>query len=449
MTITTALTNDDALQRGALYRRVAFRIIPILAICYLIAMIDRANVGYAKLQLLSDLGFSEAAYGFGAGVFFVGYILFEVPSNIWLHRTGVRRTLLRIMTFWGVVTMATALVKTPLQFYVARFLLGAAEGGFFPGLLLYLTYWFPGDRKAKAYALCMLANPASGIVGGLLAGGFMSHAEMLGLRGWQILFIVGGAMAVIAGVVAFFSLADSPRTASWLKAEERDYIIHEVSRSRASATNSVRAAPHKSVWTDPRVYMAALAYFTLMSSVSVLSLWGPSIIRSLGVQNAGTVGFVSIIQYLVGGVGMYLTGASSDFRRERAWHYVVCAGLISTGAFLLAFVHLSAALSILFLSMIAFGIYGGYAVFFTIPGEFLEPDDAPAGLAMVTMIGGLGGFVTPSVLGVIKSATGSLDYGVAFAALLAFLGGLIVAFRFAQWPGQKAATHDRRLSTEA
>ena len=419
---------DDDARRDRLYRQVAWRIVPLLFVCYLIAMIDRSSVGYAKLQFLTDLGFSEAAYGLGAGLFFIGYVVFEVPSNIYLHKVGVRRTILRIMVLWGLATVLAYLVRTPFQFYAARFLLGAAEGGFFPGVLLYMTYWFPADKRARVYAMFMLANPLSGLVGGLVAGWIMGRLDgTFGLHGWQMLFIAVGTPAIILGIVAYLYLSDTPASATWLSPADRAYLLDDVARSRPEKTPSKSGALRR-VLASSRIYVTAAAYFTLVSTVTVLSLWGPSIIRSFGIKDVGTVGYVSAVPYAVGFVGMYVMGYSSDRMMERRWHYIVCALSGAAGAMLLATVHGDVVLSMLFLAMIAFGVYGGYAVFFTIPAAYLEPELAPTGLAVITALGSLGGFVTPSLIGWIKAETGSLDYGLAMAACISFAGALIVCF---------------------
>ncbi len=435
------VSSDDDARRDQLYRRVAWRIVPLLFACYLIAMIDRSSVGYAKLQFLSDLGFSEAAYGLGAGLFFIGYVVFEVPSNIYLHRAGVRRTILRIMVLWGLATVLASLVRTPLQFYAARFLLGAAEGGFFPGVLLYMTYWFPGDKRARIYAMFMLANPLSGLVGGLVAGWIMgSLGGTLGLQGWQMLFIGVGTPAILLGVVCYFCLSDTPADAAWLSPEDRRYLLDDVARSRPAETHPAGGAL-RHVLAYPRVYMTAAAYFTLVSTVTVLSLWGPSIIRSLGISDVGAVGYVSALPYAVGFAGMYLMGYSSDRMLERRWHYIVCALSAGAGALLLSSVHGELVLSVLFLSMIAFGVYGGYAVFFTIPAAYLEAKLAPTGLAVITALGSLGGFVTPTLIGWIRSETGSLNAGLAMAGLVSVAGAVIVCFGI-----PKGSLHERRTS---
>ncbi|WP_233889559.1 MFS transporter [Paraburkholderia flagellata] len=417
---------DSASEREALYRRVTLRLVPFLFVCYLVAMIDRTSVGYAKLQFLTELGFSEAAYGLGAGLFFAGYVVFEVPSNIYLNRFGVRRTILRIMVAWGLATTLMFLVRTPTQFYLARFLLGVAEGGFFPGILLYITYWFPADKKGRIYAMFMLSNPFSGLVGGVIAGAIMSGLDgAFGLHGWQMLFIGVGVPAIALGIIAFFYLPDGPEQARWLTPDEKQYIAWDVAKSRASATPSKTSALGRAL-LNRRVWIAAAAYFTLVSAVTVLSLWGPSIIKSLGVHDVGMVGFVSAVPYTVGCLSMYLVGRNSDRVLERRWHFIFCSLMAAAGALLLATVHGHTAMSILFISMIAFGVYGEYAVFFTMPAAFLEGAIAPAGLAIITTVGSLGGFVTPALIGWVKSATGSLDYGIALSGLISIAGAVLV-----------------------
>lgn len=409
--------------RNSVYRKIGIRLIPCLFIGYLLAMFDRASVGFAKLQFLSELGFSEAVYGFGAGLFFLGYMFFEVPSNIYLHKQGVRKTLLRIMVLWGAITALTLFIRTPNQFYIARLALGMAEAGFLPGVLLYLTYWFPADKKARVNALLLMAHPVSGIAGGLLATSIMtSFAGQFGLSGWQVLFLYLGIPTMCLGVFCFFYLTDRPEKAKWLTAQEKQLLSDEIT----TVNEGPKHAGMLSFLKDGRIYITALGYFTVVSSVTTLSLWGPSIIKELGVTDVSRIGPISAIPYVVGAIAMYLVGRSSDYFLERRWHFVICSLITATGFVGLALFHNDFMVAMTFLCIAAFGIFGGFPLYLTIPSSFLPRATAAGGIALVTTLGSFGGFLTPWVLGLVKNVSGSLYAGLIFAAGVSLLGGLLV-----------------------
>lgn len=409
--------------RDSVYRKIAFRLIPCLFVGYLMAMFDRASVGFAKLQFLTQLGFSEAVYGFGAGLFFLGYMFFEVPSNIYLHKQGVRRTLLRIMVLWGAITALTLFIRTPNEFYFARLVLGMAEAGFLPGVVLYLTYWFPTDKKAQVTALLLMAHPISGILGGLVAGSIMTQfSGHFGLAGWQVLFLYLGVPTIFLGVFSFFYLTDRPEKASWLTAREKQLLQDEIT----SVNEGPKHAGMLSFLKDGRIYITALGYFTVVSSVTTLSLWGPTIIKELGISDVSRIGPISAIPYAVGALGMYLVGRSSDHFLERRWHFVICSLLTAFGFIGLSMFHSDFNIAMAFLCIAAFGIFGGFPLYLTIPASFLPRSSAAGGIALVTTLGSFGGFLTPWVLGMVKNFTGSIYSGLVFSAATSLLGGLLV-----------------------
>ncbi len=304
----------------ALYRRIAWRIMPILFLGYIIAYLDRVNVGFAKLQMTGDLHFSDAVYGFGAGIFFIGYFLFEVPSNVILHKVGARVWICRVMVVWGLVSAGTAFVHTPAEFYTARFLLGVAEAGFFPGMVLYLTYWFPAHRRGRMMALLMAGNPVSGIVGGPLSGYILDRfAGTQGLAGWQWLFIIEAVPAVILGVVILVVLEDRVATASWFSAEEKRHLATQIERDGAAKTQGSAL----SIFADPKVWLMCLILFGIVMGSYGFGFWQPTIIRQTGVRSSFAIGLLTTIPYTAALVAMILMGRHADKTRERRWHVIV------------------------------------------------------------------------------------------------------------------------------
>jgi len=414
-----------AQESDRLYRRIALRLIPFLFLSYLFSLIDRTNVGYAKLQFLTQLKFTEADYGFGAGLFYAGYILLEVPSNMLLERIGVRKTLFRIMVIWGMATMLMAVVKSPLQFYAARFLLGVAEGGFYPGILLYLTYWFPAQRRGRAYALFQMSNPIAGISGAVIAGWTMTSLDgAFGLHGWQMLFLLEGVPPIILGVMALYVLSDRPEHATWLKPAERAQIVADIGNTSAEGHGGKGGL--LLALRNPMVYVLALVYFTQLSAVTLISLWGPTVIKELGVTGVREISMISAGSYLVGFAGMYLIGRNSDRVLERRWHYICCAMAIGLGALALAAFHADLVVAIACYTLIVLGIFGSYAIFFTMPAALFDPKVKATGIALITMMGSSSGFFMPSLIGWVKHETGSIFYGVAATGALSIVGALLV-----------------------
>lgn len=317
--------------RDAIYRKVAWRVMPLVMLCYVANYIDRTNVGIAQLQLRTDLGFSEQVYGIGVGLFFIGFILFEVPSNMLLDRIGARRTLLRIMISWGLVSTLTMFVRTSWEFYAARILLGAAEAGFFPGILLYLTYWFPSARRTRMTALFFLGLPLSGIIGAPLSGWIMhSFAGVAGLRGWQWLFLLEGTPSIILGVVAFAVLRDRPADAPWLTAAEKAAVAADLAGEQAAKGHPTGSALLQAL-RDPRVYILGLVGCGTYTLANAVSFWSPLMINASGVKDVLDVGLLSGIAPLVGILAMLAVGWHSDRTLERRWH-AACAEFVAAGA---------------------------------------------------------------------------------------------------------------------
>ena len=419
--LSPAVGTSDA---DRLFRRVALRFMPLLFAGYVVAYLDRVNVGFAKLQMLGSLHFSEAAYGLGAGLFFVGYFLFEVPSNLLLHRLGARRWIARIMVTWAVLSMATAWVTTPAMFYTVRFLLGVAEAGFFPGMILYLTYWFPSHRRGKMVAVLMAGNPVAGLVGGPLSG-YIMHAThgVSGMAGWQWLFIIEALPSVVLGIVIFCFLDDRVADARWLDDHEKRLIQQEIDATAAVRTHSsVRA-----VFTSARVWLMCLILFGIVMGSYAIGFWQPTIIRGTGIDDPFVIGLLTMIPYTAALVAMIAVGRHADLTRERRWHVAGPALLAASGFIVCALNGDHALLSMVGLTLAAVGVVTALPMFWALPTAFLGGTGAAAGIALINCTGNLAGFISPAVIGWLKTVTHTLSSGLfVVAASLAVSALLIV-----------------------
>jgi MFS family permease len=408
----------------AVYRKVLWRLMPFLMLCYVVSFIDRSNIGFAKLLFIKDLGFNDAIYGIGAGIFYVGYILFEVPSNLYLHKVGVRATLLRIMVLWGLCSAAMAFMVTPASFYIMRLLLGAAEAGLFPGMLLYLTYWVPLSRRARFTALFTASIPIAGMVGGPLSGWLIHAFEgVAGMRGWQWLFIVEGLPACFLGVGAYYYLQNSPSSSNWLSADEKALIQRDF-----DAENKAKAgkSPHtfKAALREPRLYWLAGMGIGVLVSTGGIFFWLPSIIRKSGIDNVLTIGLLSVIPFFIALVAQYLNARHSDKTGERRWHVAVPAIIAACGWVMLPAVHDSPALSVLMLTLVTAGTLSLTGPFWTLPSTFLSGAAAAGGIAVLSTIAGLGSVFSPMLVGWLSSTSGNLMAGQYYFGALMFIGAL-------------------------
>lgn len=409
---------------NALYRKVTLRVMPFLFVAYVVSFIDRINIGFAQLQMKGDLGFSDAVYGLGAGIFFLGYFVFEVPSNLLLHRIGARRTFVRIMACWGLVSAGMAFVAEPWQLYVMRFLLGLFEAGFFPGIVLYLSYWFPSSRRAGATSWIFVGIAVAGVVGGIVSGAIIDHTNGLhGLRGWQWMFILEGIPAVVLGIMAYWMIEDGPRTAAWLTARERDILLarlrEEDERNTDGARDSIRG-----VLKDARVYCLAAIYFSLVCGTMAISFWLPAVIKGAGAKTIFEVGYLSAIPYGIGTVGILLISRHSDARQERRWHYLGCTLGGGMALFVLAFWTHSLTAALVLLSVAVTCSFSALPVFWAIPQRYFSGIGAAGGIAVISSLGQLGSFFSPTMIGWIKATTGSLDNGLFVLGTLMMLGGI-------------------------
>jgi len=390
-------------------RRVTMRLLPFLMVGYFFAFIDRVNVGFAGKQMSADLHFSGTVFGLGASIFFLGYFLFEVPSNLALERVGARRWIARIMVTWGILSGATAFVTGPISFQVMRFLLGCAEAGFFPGIILYLTFWFPAAYRARIVAIFMVAIPASAFIGSPISGLILDLNGMAGLAGWQWLFLLEAIPTVLLGVFCLFWLPDGPAQAAWLPESERDWLATRLAEENKAAL----AAPKVPLWrvmSDKRVLVLALTYMGSSGANYGITFWQPQIIQNHGLTNVQT-GLLNALPYLVGSVAMIWWGRRSDRRRERVWHTAISLVVCATGlAACTVLSGLGTTMAALTLSLV--GAYMLKGPFWALSSEWLGAAAAAAGLAQINAIGNLGGLLAPWAIGVVKDATGNPTLGL-------------------------------------
>ncbi len=406
------------------YRKVFWRLMPFLMLCYVVAYLDRVNVGFAKLQMSQQLGFSETVYGLGAGIFFIGYFFFEVPSNIILHRVGARMWIARIMITWGLISGAFVLVNSAASFYAMRFLLGLAEAGFYPGVILYTMSWFPADRRARVIAVFMAAIPVSGILGNPLSGWIMDAFDgAQGLAGWQWMFVIEALPAILVGIAVLLYLDNRPSEAKWLTDEEKAVIERDIAADGAVKTSS----PHSiaSVFGNPQVWLMSFTYFAFITGQYGLTFWMPTLVKASGVQGNFNVGLVSAIPFLFAVFVIIGFGWSADRMRERRWHLIVPA-LCGAVGFAVAATAGSTIVSIIFLSIAAGGVLTCAPLFWSLPTAFLTGVGAAAGIALINSVGNLAGFVSPYVIGALRDATGDGASGMyALAAMLVLGAGLV------------------------
>jgi len=418
MSATAALAIGQA-QQTAVVRRVFWRLMPFLLLAYLICYIDRVNVGFASLQMNKAVGIDPKTYGLGAGIFFIGYFLLEVPSNLALARFGARTWIARIMITWGVISGACALIGGPTSFLVLRFLLGAAEAGFFPGVILYLTYWFPAEQRAKMVGIFMVAIPVAGLTGSPISGAVLGLDGVGHLGGWQWVFIIEAVPAVLLGVLAFVWLTDKPEHADWLAPAERDWLVAKLEAEKRRAPK----VAHLSVWQvmgNKYVLIMALVYSGAAGASSALALWQPQLIKSFGLTNFQT-GLLNAVPYGIAAVWMILWGQNSDRTGERVWHNALPLGWMGL-ALLATFGASGLWMLIPLLTLVLAGTYASKGPFWALSSEWLAAPVAAAGLAQINALGNLSGFFCNYMIGWIKDATGSFPLALTPIAALAVAG---------------------------
>jgi MFS family permease len=394
----------------------------------MVAYLDRINIGYAQLQMKQTLPFSDAVYGLGAGIFFIGYFLFEVPSNLLLEKIGARKTLLRIMVLWGIAAVAMMFVSTPTQFYVVRFLLGAFEAGFFPGVILYFTYWYPSVRRGQVIAIFMSATTIVSVIAGPLCGGILKYFDgVSGLHGWQWLFIVQGLPAVILGFLVYVLLEDRPADASWLSQDEKR-LLDDRMKNDVKDVEGEPSGTFGQMLRDPKVYVLSLVYFLLLGATYTMVFWLPTLIQSWGVKDLFLIGIYAAIPNAVGVIGMILIGRNSDKWHERRWHFAACVVIAAVGLFATTLLQGNLVASVLALSFAVIGIASATPIFFALISEYLSAGAAAGGLALISSLGNLGPAVSPSINGFIVKNTGDNIYSMYFVMALYVLSGLLLLF---------------------
>ncbi len=406
----------------AVYRKVSWRLTPLLLLCYVVAYLDRVNVGFAKLQMAADLNLSDAVYGLGAGIFFFGYFLFEVPSNIILHRVGARLWIARIMITWGIISALMMFVTTPAMFYVMRFLLGVAEAGFFPGVILYLTYWYPAHRRGRMTTFFMTAIALSGVIGGPVSGYILKAFDGAnGWHGWQWLFLLEGIPSVLVGLLVLLKLDDRIDGARWLTDEEKALLARNVRAEDAGKQHPSLGA----VFATPRVWLMAAIYFSFVMGLYGVGFWLPTIIKSTGVTDSLMIGLLSAIPYAAAVVAMIVIARSADRRGERRWHVALPAALGALGLVLSVVWAHQTALAMLGLTLATMGILTTLPLFWSLPTAFLGGAAAAAGIALINSVGNLAGFLSPYLIGWLKQVTASTAAGMYMLAGFMVLGGLL------------------------
>jgi D-galactonate transporter len=417
-----ATTTPYELEASA-YAKVTRRLIPFLFVCYIVSWLDRVNIGFAKLQMQSDLKFSDTVYGLGAGIFFIGYFLFEVPSNVILHRAGARVWIARIMISWGVLSSLMMYASSPLWFYVLRFLIGVAEAGFFPGIILYLTYWYPARRRGRIVALFLTAIATTSVIGAPLSGWILKSMNgWHGLAGWQWLFLLEGIPSLVMGLWTLAFLDDGIRASRWLSEEEKQLLERNISSENAQKTShSFRHA-----FGDAKVWLLAFVYLCFVSGLYGISFWLPQIIKNTGVKDPLDVGLLTAVPWGIGAVGMLWWGRNSDRTGERRWHAAL-AGFIGGVGMLISTAYGSQTLaSMVALTVATLGIQATLPVFWSLPTAFLTGGAAAAGIAWINSVGNLGGFIAPFLVGWLKDLTHSTATGLYVLSGGLVLGGILV-----------------------
>lgn len=408
--------------KNALFRKVSWRLLPFLMLCYFVAYLDRVNVGFAALTMNRDLGLSPAVYGFGAGVFFFGYFLFEVPSNVILERVGARAWIARIMISWSLVSASTAFVVGERSFFLVRFLLGLAEAGFFPGIILYLTYWYPSERRAGIVGTFMMAVPVSAAIGSPLSAWIMAATDGAhGLAGWQWLYLLEAAPSLLLGIAVLFVLTDRPEVAAWLSPAEREDLAVEIERDRHTTVRNKIGL--RQALVHPQVFGLALVYLGLSAGLYGIGLWLPQIVKGFGLTTLQT-GFVAAIPYVVAAAGMIAWTRRSDRRQERIRHVAIPAILGGLALALSGQTDVPVAAMAL-LSLATLGVFCALPTFWTLPTALLTGSAAAGGIALINAVGGLGGFIGPYLVGWIKNATGRFDLALAAIAAILIAAGLL------------------------
>jgi MFS transporter, ACS family, tartrate transporter len=418
-----AATNTKSDLETSTIRAISWRLIPFLVLAYFLSYLDRVNLGFAALTMNKELNFSPTVFSWGAGIFFIGYFLFEVPSNLALEKFGASRWIARIMITWGIISALMAVVSGVWSFYGVRFLLGVAEAGFFPGIILYLTYWYPAEYRARFLAAFAVAVPVSTVIGAPVSGLLLGLDGATGLQGWQWLFIIEGVPSVLLGIVTWFYLTDRPAKADWLNAEQKVWLAAKL-ESEVAAKQAATHLTLGQALSSPKVIALSLVYFGFVAALYGMQFWLPTIVKAFGFSNAQT-GFVIAVPYLFGTIAMILWAQHSDATRERVMH--VGAPLLLTGIALGVCGYVTDPMTtMVVLTVAAIGVFCTFGVFWTLPTAWLSGTAAAGAIALINSIGNLAGFAGPYLIGWVKETTGSTSTGLFVLAVLPLLGGLLV-----------------------
>ncbi|MGV6394736.1 MFS transporter [Pseudomonas caspiana] len=438
-TVPVEAFDEDAFEEK-IYRKVNWRIIPLFILCFLFAYLDRVNISFAKLQMQSDLGFSETVYGLGASLFFVGYFLFEVPSNMLLHKIGARVWIARIMVSWGITSACMMFVQTEFWFYTLRFLIGVMEAGFVPGVLYFFTQWYPSNRRARVNSYFKSSICLCGIVGGPIAGLILGHFDgVMGMAGWRWLFLLEGIPSVLLGVVVFWFVCDRIEDAKWLNDAEKKVVLARMAREVQPQTPQT----FKDIWKHPTTYVMSVIYLCLVMALTGLLFWMPQLIKSAGVADTMNIGLLTVIPYLGAVVGNLLIGSSSDRRGERRWHMAGCALLTAAGYLVCALFPGQLMPLMIGMTMILTGIIAWMPIFWTIPPRFLSGLAAAAGIALINSIGQLGGIIAPFMVGRIKDLTGAATPALFVLCAVCVLATALIIWGIPDRYYMRETTHDK------
>ncbi|MGF7111563.1 MFS family permease [Pseudomonas laurylsulfatiphila] len=423
--MSTANTADtlNTVARDRTHNTITWRLMPLLLICYLFAHLDRINIGFAKMQISADLNFSDTVYGLGAGLFFVAYALFGVPSNMALDRVGPRRWIATLMVVWGALSTCMFLIDSAMGFYVLRFLLGVAEAGFFPGMLVFLNRWYPAGRRAQITALFAIAVPMAGVIGGPLSGGILEHFhDFGGLRGWQWMFVIEGTPVILLGLVVLKCLPDSFETVKWLTLQQKQQLREQLNKEEHRKSITSLSA----ILTNPQVWLLVAVYFAVMLAVNTLAFWMPTLIHGAGIGSDGKVGLLSAVPYLAGCFFMIGCGRSSDRLRERRWHLCVPLLMSAAGIAVAGLVPTNPTWVLSGLILAGMGASAALPMFWQFPPAFLSNSTQAAGIGLISSFGSIASFFAPYLIGWMRDTTQSASLALYVLALLIALGGFLV-----------------------
>lgn len=421
-----AISASTSGEMAKIYRKVMWRIIPFLFVAFLMAWIDRVNVGFVRQQMNETLGFSNTVYGFGAGVFFIGYFLFEVPSNLALQRFGVRLTISRIAIGWGLASVAMTWVTTPLQFYILRFLVGSFEAGLWPGIVLYITYWLPSARRSKAYALVNSASAVSGIIGAPLAGILLVSMNGIGgWHGWQWVFFLEGIPSILLGFAAIWLLCDKPEQAKWLTSREQQLLLAELARDNADGTS--REHSYLQALKSRQVWLYSLIYFTMIMGSATIIFWAPAMLSDVGFSNPKTIGYIISGVYIIGAAAMILNGYVTERTNNPRLHAGIPVLICAAGCAALGLLLFDTSPWIILALCIAHpAVLASIPVFWQLPNRVLIGTAAAVGIALINSTGNLAGFVAPFVMGMVRDATGQISSVVLVVSGILAFGGIMI-----------------------